>query len=112
MKKLDKKVNIIPIIAKADTISKTELQRFKSKVMEELNKNQVQIYTFPTDDETISETNAIMNNHIPFAVVGSSEFVRVNNKSMRARQYPWGVVQGMYKFWLKTTPPPPFPQTF
>lgn len=29
MKKLDKKVNIIPIIAKADTISKTELQKFK-----------------------------------------------------------------------------------
>lgn len=29
MKKLDTKVNIIPIIAKADTISKTELQRFK-----------------------------------------------------------------------------------
>lgn len=29
MKKLDTKVNIIPIIAKADTISKTELQKFK-----------------------------------------------------------------------------------
>lgn len=29
MKKLDTKVNIIPIIAKADTISKSELQRFK-----------------------------------------------------------------------------------
>lgn len=32
MKKLDTKVNIIPIIAKADTISKTELQRFKVSV--------------------------------------------------------------------------------
>ena len=29
MKKLDSKVNIIPVIAKADTISKPELQRFK-----------------------------------------------------------------------------------
>jgi septin family protein len=29
MKKLDGKVNIIPIIAKADTISKVELQKFK-----------------------------------------------------------------------------------
>lgn len=29
MKKLDTKVNIIPIIAKADTISKTELAKFK-----------------------------------------------------------------------------------
>ena len=29
MKKLDQKVNIIPIIAKADTINKTELAKFK-----------------------------------------------------------------------------------
>jgi hypothetical protein len=33
MKKLDTKVNIIPIIAKADTISKTELQKFKVYVI-------------------------------------------------------------------------------
>jgi len=32
MKRLDSKVNIIPVIAKADTITKTELQKFKSKV--------------------------------------------------------------------------------
>ena len=33
MKKLDSKVNIIPIIAKADTVSKTELQKFKASYM-------------------------------------------------------------------------------
>lgn len=32
MKKLDTKVNIIPVIAKADTITKAELQKFKLKV--------------------------------------------------------------------------------
>ena len=32
MKKLDSKVNIIPVIAKADTITKAELQKFKQKV--------------------------------------------------------------------------------
>lgn len=34
---LDTKVNIIPIIAKADTISKTELQKFKVSLWETLN---------------------------------------------------------------------------
>ncbi|XP_076316125.1 septin-2-like [Tachypleus tridentatus] len=34
-----------------------------------------------------------MNNHIPFAVVGSTEFTKLNNKMIRARQYPWGTVQ-------------------
>ena len=32
MKKLDSKVNIIPVIAKADTITKSELNKFKAKV--------------------------------------------------------------------------------
>ncbi|XP_005186503.1 septin-2-like [Musca domestica] len=93
MKQLDSKVNIIPIIAKADTVSKAELQRFKSKILEELSKNGVNIYRFPTDDETVADTNSTMNDHIPFAVVGSREFVKIGNKQVRARQYPWGTVQ-------------------
>ncbi|XP_063696072.1 septin-2-like isoform X1 [Culicoides brevitarsis] len=93
MKKLDKKVNIIPIIAKADTISKAELQKFKAKIMEEIKNNGVEIYQFPTDDESVTEINSQMNTHVPFAVVGSTEMVRCGNKNVRARQYPWGIVQ-------------------
>ncbi|KAH8392834.1 hypothetical protein KR215_002682, partial [Drosophila sulfurigaster] len=93
MKKLDSKVNIIPVIAKADTISKEELQRFKAKITQELKSNGVQIYQFPTDDETVADTNRLMNAHFPFAVVGSTEFIKVGNKLIRARQYPWGTVQ-------------------
>uniref|UniRef100_A0A8C1J600 Septin n=1 Tax=Cyprinus carpio TaxID=7962 RepID=A0A8C1J600_CYPCA len=86
-------VNIIPIIAKADTISKSELQKFKIKIMSELVSNGVQIYQFPTDDEAVAEINSSMNAHLPFAVIGSSEEVQIGNKMVRARQYPWGVVQ-------------------
>ncbi|EFA02493.1 septin-2 [Tribolium castaneum] len=93
MKKLDQKVNIIPIIAKADTISKTELQKFKTKIVAELQNNGVHIYEFPVDDESVAEVNGTMNSHVPFAVIGSTDFVRVGNKMVRARQYPWGTVQ-------------------
>ncbi|XP_030641805.1 septin-10 isoform X1 [Chanos chanos] len=93
MKKLDSKVNIIPVIAKADTISKSELHKFKIKIMSELVSNGVQIYQFPIDDETVAQINTIMNGHLPFAVVGSTEEVNVGNKMVKARQYPWGVVQ-------------------
>jgi len=93
MKKLDQKVNIIPIIAKADTINKQELQKFKGKIMNELKSNGVSIYQFPLEDETVAEANRDNNNHLPFAVVGSNEFIKVGNKNVRARQYPWGVVQ-------------------
>ncbi|BFZ24125.1 hypothetical protein BsWGS_27164 [Bradybaena similaris] len=93
MKQMDTKVNIIPVIAKADTITKTELTKFKTKLMSELVSNGVHIYQFPTDDETIAETNASMNQHLPFAVVGSNDEVKVGNKMVKARQYPWGTVQ-------------------
>ncbi|XP_047378630.1 septin-10 [Sciurus carolinensis] len=93
MKNLDSKVNIIPVIAKADTISKSELQKFKIKLMSELVCNGVQIYQFPTDDDTIAKINAAMNEQLPFAVVGSMDEVKVGNKMVRARQYPWGIVQ-------------------
>ncbi|NWU64109.1 SEP10 protein, partial [Pterocles burchelli] len=92
MKSLDSKVNIIPIIGKADCISKTELQQFKIKIMSALFSNGVQIYQFPTDDEAVSKINTIMNDHLPFAVVGSMEKVKIGNKMVRARQYPWGIV--------------------
>jgi septin 6/8/11 len=61
MKKLESKVNIIPVIAKADTITKAELQKFKAKIMSELTSNGVQIYNFPTDDESVADTNKTMN---------------------------------------------------
>nr|XP_028583845.1 septin-10 isoform X5 [Podarcis muralis]XP_028583846.1 septin-10 isoform X5 [Podarcis muralis]XP_028583847.1 septin-10 isoform X5 [Podarcis muralis]XP_028583849.1 septin-10 isoform X5 [Podarcis muralis] len=93
MKNLSRKVNIIPLIAKADTISKTELQQFKVNIMSELVSSRLQIYQFPTDDESIANINANMNAHLPFAVVGSLEEVKVGDKTVKARQYPWGVVE-------------------
>lgn len=54
-------MNIIPVIGKADSISKAELQEFKKKIMSELVSNGIQIYQFPTDDETVSEINTITN---------------------------------------------------
>nr|XP_002123354.1 septin-11 [Ciona intestinalis] len=93
MKNLDNKVNIIPVIAKADIVSKGELHKFKIKIMNELVTNGVQIYQFPTDDETVAEVNASMNTHLPFAVVGSTEEIKLGNKMVKARQYPWGTVQ-------------------
>ena len=65
--------------------------------MSELINNAVQIYQFPINDETISDVNRSMNSQLPFAVVGSNDFVKVGNKMVRARQYPWGVVQGNKK---------------
>ena len=45
--------------------------------MTELKNNGVSIYQFPTEDETVADINREMNNMLPFAVVGSNEFVKV-----------------------------------
>ncbi|XP_033282132.1 septin-14 isoform X2 [Orcinus orca] len=93
MKNIDSKVNIIPLIAKADTISKNDLQKFKCKIMSELISNGIQIYQFPTDDEATMDVDTSMNEHLPFAVVGSTDEVKVGKRMVRGRQYPWGVLQ-------------------
>lgn len=61
MKKLQDKVNIIPIIAKSDTITKAELAKFKTKVMAEIKSNDIRLYQFPTDDDIVSEINENTN---------------------------------------------------
>ncbi|XP_065883892.1 septin-2-like [Dysidea avara] len=93
MKELDKRVNIIPVIAKADTISRPDLIQFKKQIMQELGSNGIKIYTFPTNEEQVGELNAKMNDYLPFGVVGSREEIIAGGKRIRARQYPWGIVE-------------------
>lgn len=93
MQALDKKVNLIPVIAKADTITKDELTNLRTKINSELRENGITTYTLPTDDPETCEFNTQINGLHPLAVVGSQEFVRVGNKKVRARVYPWGTVQ-------------------
>ncbi|KAG8179831.1 hypothetical protein JTE90_020814 [Oedothorax gibbosus] len=92
LKQLGGKVNVIPIIAKADTLSKDELQAYKSNIRMELEKENIQIYRFPTDDESLVENNSTLNAMIPFAVVGSNDLVVRDGKLVRGRNYPWGIV--------------------
>ncbi|KAG9338940.1 hypothetical protein JZ751_024330 [Albula glossodonta] len=88
MKKLDSKVNIIPIIAKSDAVSKTELTKFKIKIASELVSNGVQIYQFPTDDETVAEINSTMNNESHCDFVKLREMlVRVNMEDLREQTH-------------------------
>uniref|UniRef100_A0A0R3RYI2 Septin-type G domain-containing protein n=1 Tax=Elaeophora elaphi TaxID=1147741 RepID=A0A0R3RYI2_9BILA len=94
LQRLAERVNVIPVIAKADTTCKDELIRFKSKILSELRSHNIPIYQFPTDDETVRAINTELNQLVPYAVVGSTDFVKKENgKMVRARRYPWGMVE-------------------
>lgn len=61
MKKIESRVNVVPLIAKSDTIAKNELAKFKENIMHTLVQNDVKIYQFPVDDETVADVNSTMN---------------------------------------------------
>ncbi|ODN05573.1 Septin-7 [Orchesella cincta] len=93
MKKLHDKVNIIPVIAKADTLTPEECAQFKKQILNEIAQNKIKIYEFPDcDDEEENKVNKMMRERVPFAVVGSNTVVEVDGKKLRGRKYPWGTV--------------------
>jgi len=92
MKKVHNKVNIIPIIAKADTLTGDECNRFKQQILKEIVDNQINIYRFPPLSEDEGDDLASLR-RIPFAVVGSNTVLEVNGKKIRGRKYPWGIVE-------------------
>ncbi|XP_020628727.1 septin-7-like isoform X2 [Orbicella faveolata] len=95
MKRLHNKVNIVPVIAKADTLTHDECTKFKKQILKEIEENDIGIYKFPDlggdDDEDVAAVS--MKDRIPFAVVGSNTVLEVNGKRVRARVYPWGVAE-------------------
>ncbi|KPP74956.1 septin 7-like [Scleropages formosus] len=94
MKRLHEKVNIIPLIAKADTLTPEECQQFKKQIMREIQEHKIKIYQFPeTDDEEENKLVKKIKDRLPLAVVGSNTIIEVNGKRVRGRQYPWGVAE-------------------
>ncbi|CAG02754.1 unnamed protein product [Tetraodon nigroviridis] len=94
MKRLHEKVNVIPLIAKADTLTPEECQRFKKQIMREIQEHKIKIYEFPeTGDEEENRLVRKIKDKLPLAVVGSNTIMEMNSKKVRVRQYPWGVAE-------------------
>ncbi|XP_049527536.1 septin-7-like isoform X1 [Dermacentor silvarum] len=94
MKRLHDKVNIIPVIAKADTMTPEECSLFKRTILNEITQNKIRLYEFPDpEDEEESKLQKPLKERVPFAVVGSNTVVEVNGRRVRGRKYPWGVAE-------------------
>ncbi len=113
MKRLSPRVNVIPVVGKADSLTATELRAFKkrvsrlglsderrsndSQIMEDIEYYGIPVYNFPydieEDDEETIRDNSELRALLPFAIVGSEEEIMINGQSIRGRRYPWGVVE-------------------
>lgn len=95
MKRLSSRVNLIPIIAKADTLSPQEINEFKQRIRAVIEAQEIKIYSPPieTDDEASAEHSKILIESIPFAIIGSETKVKTPAGLVLGRQYPWGVAE-------------------
>ncbi|KAM4044920.1 septin-4 isoform 2-T2 [Anomaloglossus baeobatrachus] len=97
LRALHDRVNIVPILGKADSLTPTELTQKKERIREELDQYGIRIYQFPECDSDQDEDFKIQDMElkkcIPFAVIGSNTVVEKNGKRVRGRLYPWGVVE-------------------
>ncbi|PWN92870.1 putative cell division control protein CDC3 [Acaromyces ingoldii] len=97
MRRLHQKVNLIPVIAKSDTMTDEEITQFKARVLNDIAHHRIEIFHAPVydneDEETIAENEEIVRK-IPFAVVGSdTEIDTPDGRRVRGRAYPWGVIE-------------------
>ncbi|XP_051046485.1 septin-4 isoform X4 [Phodopus roborovskii] len=97
MKALHQRVNIVPILAKADTLTPPEVDRKKCKIREEIEHFGIKIYQFPDcdsdEDEDFKLQDQALKESIPFAVIGSNTVVEARGRRVRGRLYPWGIVE-------------------
>ncbi|OAV96259.1 septin like spn2 [Puccinia triticina 1-1 BBBD Race 1] len=94
MKKLSEVVNIVPVIAKSDSLTLEEREAFKVRIRDELHYHNIRLYPFDSEDQDAEELqlNEAIRNMIPFAVVGSERNVIVDGKPVRGRKNRWGVI--------------------
>lgn len=100
MRKLSENCNIIPIIAKSDSLTPEERSAFKKRIKEEIEFHGIRIYPYVDADE-VSDTDRLekqltsqIRDMIPFAVVGSETNVIVDGKAVRGRKTRAGVING------------------
>jgi len=95
--KLHEVVNVIPVIAKADTLSAEECLALKRTIREDFEKHNLQTFRLPVDSEDEDEVEVIADiySQHPFALVSSTDLVDspVSGKKVFGRKYPWGVVE-------------------
>ncbi|KAG2196405.1 hypothetical protein INT46_011023 [Mucor plumbeus] len=96
MKRLGSRVNLIPVIAKADTLTPNDLQIFKENVRESISANNINIFSCAIDSE--DEYTTVRNQSIaavsPFSVIGSTEIVQTSDgRKVRGREYSWGIAE-------------------
>ena len=81
LRRLQYKVNLVPVIAKADCLTRAELTRLKAAVNREILDHDLEMYQFPDtdsdEDEEFKKQDEQLKASVPFALVGASQLFQV-----------------------------------
>jgi cell division control protein 12 len=90
MKKLGTRANLIPVIAKSDTMTRNQLMDFKRRIRAAISQHEINVYVPPSEHD--SEGAKVLIDAMPFAVIGADGEVTTNDgRVVKGRQYLWGV---------------------
>ncbi|XP_025921093.1 septin-12-like isoform X1 [Apteryx rowi] len=95
MRRLSKIVNVVPVIAKADTLTLEERAEFKQRIQKDLKAHAISVYPQEDFDEDPDDRslNDRIREKIPFAVVGADQEHQVNGKRVLGRKTKWGIIE-------------------
>ena len=96
MKRLGSRVNLIPVVAKADTLTPKDLALFKERVRHDIEENHIKVYQCPieSEDEDVTNTNRDITSAMPFSIIGSIQDVQTQDgRTVKGRAYTWGVAE-------------------
>lgn len=96
LKQLSGLVNVIPVISKADSLTREELALNKKLILEDMKHYGIDYYYFPydleNDDNETIDTNSYLRSLIPFSIIGSNQVFEVEGELIRGRKFPWGFI--------------------
>nr|VZI39109.1 unnamed protein product [Spirometra erinaceieuropaei] len=101
LRRIQDKVNVIPIIGKADCMTLEECKEFKKNLLADFQHHKIKIYDFPDSEQSFENSNdeegsrlRRLRDRMPFAVVGANTYITNSaGVKVRARTYPWGTVE-------------------
>ncbi|TPX31545.1 hypothetical protein SmJEL517_g05160 [Synchytrium microbalum] len=101
LQKLSEIANVVPVIAKSDSLTLEERSAFKKRIRQEIEFHGIRCYPLPdaddepvlTDQDKAERAQAQqMRDMIPFSVVGSERNIVVDGKAVRGRRTKWGMI--------------------
>uniref|UniRef100_A0A5G2QQJ5 Septin 12 n=1 Tax=Sus scrofa TaxID=9823 RepID=A0A5G2QQJ5_PIG len=95
LQRLCRTVNVVPVIARADSLTIEEREAFRRRIQHNLKTHGIEVYPQKGFDEDINDRilNSRIRDRIPFAVVGADQEHMVNGRCVLGRKTKWGIIE-------------------